>query len=335
MTSTTPGPELVNDIDELDTIAETPPAPESTEAPASSSPTPPAALIDDDAVALEAVEDNAAQSDEASEEVAASDPIAEDEPTSETSVPLTPEEQREVAELKALADQVRARQGVPTSPDRYTIPEVQGYTFDRGAPLVKELFDVAHKNGIPDRAVSTLMGWFGGKLGGLTAVLAQKDAKDYASTAPALRREWGDSYNTNVSLMRTLIRDEKVVPVDARKAIESARLPDGRRLINDPAFLRYLAMSARGQVANPQTAAQLRKAEIAKVRDTDINEYFRQGLDKEMIEIETKPATRPTASSPDATRARYIERIMKTDIDRYYREGLDTEYTAILARRGR
>jgi len=80
-----------------------------------------------------------------------------------------------------------------------------------------------------------------------------------------------------------------------------------------------------GRDASPSLPATGRRAEIEAIMKSDMNRYYRDGLDKEYGAL-------LEGRSTSGGRQGQIEAIMATDINRYYREGLDRELAALMER---
>ena len=78
----------------------------------------------------------------------------------------------------------------------------------------------------------------------------------------------------------------KSMPDGLSKEIKAARLPDGRKLVNDPRFWKW----AKGQASEahrqpPPKTPQARMKEIDEIRSTDIRRYWNEGLSDEYMRL--------------------------------------------------
>lgn len=183
----------------------------------------------------------------------------------------------------------RDEQGIPKSPDGYELPEFKGFEWtEEDKPVIESFFKSAHARNAKPSEVNGVLGWYAEHVQGLAQDEYDKDIKALESLEDTLRIEWGGDYRSNKTLVSRYVENEFPGGADVLKA----RLPDGSRLGDKPEFLKYLAGRARSQYGDggyidgdAREALTSRKTEIEKIMRTDIDQYFREGHDKEYSEI--------------------------------------------------
>jgi hypothetical protein len=197
----------------------------------------------------------------------------------------------------------RKDNGIPEKAEAYDIPKVAGHQWtEADKPVVDKFKAVFHKANVPQSAVNDIMTAYAMELQeAMTAreeAFATLDKEDRVHVEETLRADpdiGNAEYRPTITLINRMLKDAESFPELANglgDKLAQARDADGHRLINDPAMLKLLrkmAMDAYGEGAMPSsdvsTARSSRKAEIEKQMNTDMNEYYRQGMDKEYMEI--------------------------------------------------
>ena len=119
----------------------------------------------------------------------------------------------------------------------------------------------------------------------------ERDTADKDAVASALTKSFGeDGYRPAVKALKTLLGDVNVFPQGVGAKLAGARLPDGRLLINEPNIARFFVNAARSRYAaggarDAEVDKKARKAEIEKIRDADIDDYYAKGLDQEYLKL--------------------------------------------------
>lgn len=187
--------------------------------------------------------------------------------------------------------------GIPAEAKAYDIPKVAGHQWtEADTPVLDAFKEVAHKHMLPQGAMNGIAEWYARQLQVASEAREQQivaiDTADKETTTEALRTEFGAEYKPTLALMKRLLADSEHMPDGLGELIASARDANGRRLLNNPAMARYLAQQARdaygdGGFITPDAAARhsTRKAEIERIRDTDIARYRSEKLDQEYMEI--------------------------------------------------
>lgn len=179
----------------------------------------------------------------------------------------------------------RQEQGIPETPDKYELPPVERYEWSdadkaAAAPLLERL----HGKNVPQAAVNEMMGWYAEAQAKHAERIAEIDGSDKQTVEEHMRSAWGDDFKPNTKLLGRLFKDADVIPPALRDALVSARTPDGRRISNMPETIDFLASIARDRYgdggmlygdAKVEVSNELK--EIEKIRDTDIDKYYREG----------------------------------------------------------
>lgn len=196
---------------------------------------------------------------------------------------------------KAMAEW-RKENGVPDDPTGYVIPDaVKGVLVDEDKPLVTAWFEDAHAAGMPQEMAAKGIEWYGKIIGGLQEQQAKNDKEARDAAEDALRKEWSHAeYKANTTLGARWLAS---TPLGETWA--DLRTPDGRRLGDNPDFMMWAADNGRqsfgdvsfatGDAERQHTA---RKEEIESIMKSDINRYFKEGLDKEYATILQKEQKR-------------------------------------------
>lgn len=187
--------------------------------------------------------------------------------------------------------------GIPVEAKAYDIPKVAGHQWtDADTPVLDSFKEIAHKAMLPQGAMNEIAGWYARTLAAAQEAREQQtiaiDAADRETVTDALRAELGAEYKPATALMRRLLKDPEHMPDGLGDLLAEARDANGRRLINNPAMARMLIQMSRdaygdGGFITPDAAARhsTRKAEIERIRDTDIARYRSEKLDQEYMEI--------------------------------------------------
>jgi hypothetical protein len=166
---------------------------------------------------------------------------------------------------------------VPKTADGYVLPKIEGLELsDADKPALQGFMQHAHKIGAPQSAINAGLSFFAE----LKANLLEMDKATAKNTRAALIDELGaDGFKTEAGRIKNALR---AMPEGLGTAIQNARLPDGRKLINDPSFFRWM----QGQNAKTRVPTQGdRMKEIESVMKKDINEYFATGLSDEYAKL--------------------------------------------------
>jgi hypothetical protein len=196
----------------------------------------------------------------------------------------------------------RKENGIPEKPESYEIPKVAGYKWSEvDDPYINSFKTVAHESNMTQAQMNEAAKWYAATVAEQQNVyletIANQDRSDTEELDDKLRASLGPSeYKPSRQLVGRFLKDEENGFGKIRTIIMSARYQDDEgkthRLINHPDFTNRLIDLSRetyGDAAMISGDARVtmsdRKREIEKVMDADINDYYRQGLDKEYSEI--------------------------------------------------
>lgn len=202
----------------------------------------------------------------------------------------------DASDEKAMAEW-RKEQGIPDDPSGYKLPEtVMKSLTDEDKPMLASFTEFAHKKGGNQAAVDLATEWYVSTMDQIAEQQAADDKAAHEAAEDALRKDWAHGeYKANTNLAHRFL--EAIPGVGTDFAV--ARLPNGRLLVQDPAFVAWAADMGRNQFgdvtfANGDSERKhtARKQEIEELMRTDINAYREKGWDKEYQQILDKEAKR-------------------------------------------
>jgi hypothetical protein len=196
----------------------------------------------------------------------------------------------------------RKENGIPETAENYEIPKVPGYQWQKtDDPYIESFKAEAHTANLSQDQMNAVTRWYAATIANQQDEYLQRldemDTQDREETRDTLRAELGAAeFKTSISLASRLLKDSEVIPQTLSSKFLVARFQDDqgnhRRLIDDAEMARFLISMARdtyGDAAlvngDASGLANNRKKEIEEVMKTDINEYYRKGLDKELLDI--------------------------------------------------
>lgn len=180
----------------------------------------------------------------------------------------------------------RKANNIPESADKYDVPKVAGHQWtDADKPVLDALKAEAFKNNWPQDVVSGVTTFYANLLQQAeqeqATAIAEKDRADLEARRDRRRELFGADSKQAFTLMERALKDERVFPQELGIAMADARMPDGTKLFNHPAFepfLHQLALSTYGEGAmisgEQATAAASEKAELEALMNTDIDTYM-------------------------------------------------------------
>lgn len=190
----------------------------------------------------------------------------------------------------------RKSQGIPDDPSGYKLPEtVTKRMTDEDKPLISSFTEWAHAKGARPDVVEIASEWYFDSLEKIESerIGADKEAAEQAEEE--LRLDWGKEYKGNLTLASRFV---ETIPGVGKNWAE-ARMPDGRRLGDNPAFMAWASDQGRAAFgdsvfasSDSEKAHMGRRAEIEKIRDTDFDRYEREGLDRELTQLTEKDLKR-------------------------------------------
>jgi hypothetical protein len=135
----------------------------------------------------------------------------------------------------------RAENGIPEAHDGYKMPD--GLVIGEvDKPLIDVfLKDMHGKNATPDVVQTAVQSYYKIQEQAI-AQQAERDIDHKTEMEDALRSEWGAEYRGNVNAINSMFDG---APGGIKEKIMSARMADGRAILNDPDVLRWFATTSR------------------------------------------------------------------------------------------
>lgn len=191
----------------------------------------------------------------------------------------------------------RKENGIPDKPEDYGIPEVKGHQWSEvDKTIAGDFLKDLHAAGTPKPIAEQALKWYAKFQTQQAEARADLDRQAQIEREDALRAEWGpQDYRPHIKLAKDTFQDDEFISPDLRSALAGARTADGRRLILHPDFTRFLAergLERRGPAGliGGEQGARMggRIDEIKKIMSTDLDRYYNEGLDKELLELTEK-----------------------------------------------
>lgn len=185
----------------------------------------------------------------------------------------------------------RKANGIPETPDKYDIKAEGRWADESNKESFNELLKFGHDNHMPAKAVKAVADYLEKGYQKALDTLAERDEKERQDTEKTLRDEWGQDYKINENIVANLLAgEEKGFGED----LFEARLADGSKLSNDPAFRKFLARIARENnpvgaiMPSGTTDAKSIEDEIktlAALQGTDEKKFWSQEVQNRLIEL--------------------------------------------------
>lgn len=197
---------------------------------------------------------------------------------------------------KAMAEWRKA-EGIPDDPTGYKLPEpIQKRLVDEDKPILSSFTEFAHKKGARPDVVEIASEWYLDMAEAAQAKQSEEDRKAFEDAEDALRKDWSHGeYKANMTMAKRWIEGIPGIGADWAEA----RLPNGKLLGSDPAFIAWASDQARqkfGDLAfstgDSERKHNMRREEIEKIRNTDFERYENEGLDKELRTLIEKDLAR-------------------------------------------
>lgn len=180
----------------------------------------------------------------------------------------------------ATAEQVaeyRKAVGLPESPDKYEIKLPEGFQFgEKDKPYVDMYLKTMHDRNLPTEAVNAGLNAYAAILEKQATEYVQRDMSDKRAFEDQMRSEWGNEYRTNVNIVENFISS---APADIGEMIVHGRGPDGRALLNNPEFVKWINTMARE--INPAATVVPSGGDMVKTIDAELqalDDYRRANL---------------------------------------------------------
>lgn len=192
----------------------------------------------------------------------------------------------------------RKEMGVPDKPEGYQYPEVKGYEWsDADKQIAQPLLERLHKSDVPQKTVDEMLKWYPEIVAQQMETINQIDVTDKQAAEDTLRSKWEADYRPNINLLSRYLHDETAIPKGLGALLIEARTPEGHRLINTPEAADWLVSQARAQYGDgamiygdAKNQLNSREEEIKKIQKTDINRYYSEKLDQELLDIARRKA---------------------------------------------
>ena len=177
----------------------------------------------------------------------------------------------------------RKEQGIPDDPKGYELPTLMDGKYDDLDEFGKESFDAMraafHAENLRPEAAAKIMEVANNLAVKQMERQAEQDAGRMETTEDTLRADWGAEFRKNINLNAHFLNDKLG---DTWTNVIEARMPDGTRLADLPAFSKFINEMARmdgggevmmtGEVAGAQ-GIDARIAEIENIMKTDLSKY--------------------------------------------------------------
>lgn len=200
---------------------------------------------------------------------------------------------------KAMAEWRKA-EGIPDKPEGYKLPDtVVKRLTDDDKPLLSSFTEFAHTKGARPDVVEIASEWYITMQEQAAAKMSEEDKLASESAEDALRKDWAHGeFKSNTTIAKRWI--ESVPGLGADWA--EARMPNGRRLGDNPDFVSWAADMGRNKfgdlafsTGDGERKHVARKQEIETMMANNIDEYYRSGADKEYADILAKEERRQQA----------------------------------------
>lgn len=182
----------------------------------------------------------------------------------------------------------RKDNGIPDAPEGYDTALKDIVIGENDKPAVSEFLKKMHESNASPAAVKSALSAYYGLVEqqAQQQVVADEDFK--AQSLNELQTEWGVDFRKNVSMVSNLLA---TAPEGLAARIEASRTPEGRKVGDDPAMMKWLNQMARE--VNPAAAV---------VPNAGSNAASAMAAEKAALE-----SIQHTAEYTPAKRARYVE----------------------------
>lgn len=211
----------------------------------------------------------------------------------------------------------RTANDIPESPDKYEIKLPDNRTLgDADKPVLDAFLPVAHEVGLSQAQVSRLADWQLRQQEAEVEATMNRDEDEKSTGRATLKEEWGPAdFKRNTGAIAELMSraSGEVELGDGSKlpladAIMNARLPNGRKLGNEPQAVKWLAglgldlvpLDSQLPPGHSEGSVSSRLDEIAAFRNRDIDGYNAdlklQAEERKLLEIAAKSKARNKAA---------------------------------------
>lgn len=205
----------------------------------------------------------------------------------------------------------REAEGLPADPADIAIPRIEVTNADGSRavhkwtdadkPLHDSFRDLAYDLGMSQEAVNRAVQWQVKEVQEATQrqkeLITHVDKEDRKEMMEALREEYADEIKPRMTMVTQLINDREVFPEDVSTMLWNARTPDGRRLMNQAALVKFFSEKAVEQygdggliVGDKRVAIEDEEAKWVSLMKTDFDEYARQNGSEKLAAIRERKA---------------------------------------------
>lgn len=150
---------------------------------------------------------------------------------------------------EAVLAEWRKQVGAPDTPEDYlkALPrEIDIPESD--APAIERIFKTMHAQGLPTEQAKEVVSEYYRMQAEWKTQLVQQDYDYRIQSEENLRAEWGPEYRANINAIGLLF--DRMGSKDLLQQMQAARLPDGRKLGDNPEAMKFLAAVARDVVSD-------------------------------------------------------------------------------------
>lgn len=146
------------------------------------------------------------------------------------------------AKPEEIADWRKAN-GIPETPDKYDLTLEDGTVIgEADKPLVMKFVENMHgKNATPDQVKAGVAAYFDIRKEAITK-RDETDAANKIAVEEELRAEYGGEYLGNINTVKAMLQS---APGEIADDFLTARMANGKRLVDDPRMIRFLVGQAR------------------------------------------------------------------------------------------
>lgn len=144
----------------------------------------------------------------------------------------------------------REANGIPESADKYELDLGEAVQLsEEDQSVIDNILPSAHELGISNDAMSKISAKFFEARAMSAQKMSDQDNVDVQQTEQTLKSKWGSDFSRNKNILVASLGE---MPEDLRETVRNARGPDGRGLMNNPAFAQHMVDLYRK--ANPTVA---------------------------------------------------------------------------------
>ena len=194
----------------------------------------------------------------------------------------------------------RAETGLPAAPKDYDFPKVAGHKWtEADKPHIESFKQLAYDQKMTQAQLDQAATWYASTIAKQQAdyweTAQTTDAEDGDRMREVLRGELGPDYKPTAALVRRFLEDPAMLDESARTGFTQARWTDANgvshKLINNPDVLRLIIDAAKNTYGDAsfirgdaRTNSQSIIEEGERLMNTDIDEYYRGGWDKKVLD---------------------------------------------------